>query len=159
MGKKLKKNNGFLEKYSPIKILKNVSTSKILLGIFMIFMNIGSRYIELRLTNGQEMILKNIAREVLIFTISFIATKDLLTSFAITAVFIILANFVFNEKSKYSILPEKYKKLASMIDTNKDKVISEEEVNKAYEVLNKARGQIDNYKKLEKIEAFNNISK
>jgi hypothetical protein len=105
------------------------------------------------------MILKNIAREVLIFTISFIATKDLLTSFAITAVFIILANFVFNEKSKYSILPEKYKKLASMIDTNKDKVISEEEVNKAYEILNKARGQIDNYKKLEKIEAFNNISK
>ncbi len=46
-----------------------------------------------------------------------------------------------------------------MIDTNKDKVISEEEVNKAYEILNKARGQIDNYKKLEKIEAFNNISK
>ena len=141
------------------KMLTNLSTSKLLLGLLMIFMNIGSRYIELRLTNGQEMILKNIAREALIFTISFIATKDLLMSFIITGIFIILANFVFNEKSNYSILPEKYKKLASMIDTNKDKIISDDEINKAYAILSKARGQIDNYKKLEKIEAFNNISK
>jgi hypothetical protein len=80
-------------------------------------------------------------------------------SFIITGIFIILANFVFNEKSNYTILPEKYKKLASMIDTNKDKVISDDEINKAYTILSKARGQIDNYKKLEKIEAFNNISK
>jgi hypothetical protein len=159
MNNQYKNFNNFLKKYDPIKILQNVSTSKILLGVFMIFMNIGSRYIELKLTNGQEMILKNIAREVLIFTISFIATKDLIISFIITGVFIILANFVFNEKSKYNILPEKYKKLASIIDTNKDKIISDDEINKAYDILNKARGQIDNYKKLEKIEAFNNISK
>ena len=152
------KYNNIFKKYSITKILENLSTSKLLLGILMIFMNIGSRYIELKLTNGQEMILKNIAREALIFTISFIATKDLLTSFAITAVFIILANFVFNEKSKYNILPEKYKKLASIIDTNKDKIISEDEINKAYDILSKARGQNDNYKKLEKIEAFNNIN-
>jgi uncharacterized membrane protein (DUF485 family) len=159
MNNQYKNFNNFLKKYDPIKILQNISTSKILLGVFMIFMNIGSRYIELKLTNGQEMILKNIAREVLIFTISFIATKDLIISFIITGVFIILANFVFNEKSKYNILPEKYKKLASIIDTNKDKIISDDEINKAYDILNKARGQIDNYKKLEKIEAFNNISK
>lgn len=153
------KNFKILETFDITKTLANLSTSKLLLGLLMIFMNIGSRYIELRLTNGQEMILKNIAREALIFTISFIATKDLLMSFIITGVFIILANFVFNEKSNYSILPEKYKKLASMIDTNKDKVISDEEINKAYDILSKARGQIDNYKKLEKVEAFNNISK
>lgn len=147
------------KKYNLTTMLAKLSTSKLLLGLFMIFMNIGSRYIELKLTSGQEMILKNIAREALIFTISFVATKDLLMSFIITGVFIILANFVFNEKSNYSILPEKYKKLASMIDTNKDKIISDEEINKAYEILSKARGQIDNYKKMEKIEAFNNISK
>jgi len=147
------------KKLSLTKVLENLSTSKLLLGLVMIFMNIGSRYIELKLTSGQEMILKNIAREVLIFTISFIATKDLLTSFIITGIFIILANFIFNERSKYNILPEKYNKLASIIDTNKDKIISDDEINKAYDVLSKARGQIDNYKKLQKIEAFNNIIK
>jgi len=158
MGKKYKKIKGFFEKYSLIRILKNVSTSKILLGIFMIFMNIGSRYIELKLTKGQEMILKNIAREVLIFTIVFVATKDLIISFIITGIFIILADFIFNEKSKYSILPEKYKKLASLIDTNNDNVISENEINKAYDILKKARGQIDNYNKIKTIESFNNMN-
>ena len=138
--------------------MRDLGTNKLLIGVFMIFMNIGSRYIELKLTKGQEMILKNIAREVLIFTIAFINTKDLIISFIITGIFIILANFVFNEKSKYSILPEKYKKLASLIDTNNDNVISENEINKAYDILKKARGQIDNYNKIKTLESFNNMN-
>jgi hypothetical protein len=147
----------FLKKYKFDIFMNDLGTNKLLIGVFMIFMNIGSRYIELKLTKGQEMILKNIAREILIFTIAFVATKDLIMSFTITAIFIILANFVFNEKSKYSILPEKYKKLASLIDTNNDNVISENEINKAYDILKKARGQIDNYNKIKTIESFNNI--
>jgi len=147
----------FLKKYKFDIFMRDLGTNKLLIGVFMIFMNIGSRYIELKLTKGQEMILKNIAREVLIFTIAFIHTKDLIISFVITGIFIILANFVFNEKSKYSILPEKYKKLASLIDTNNDNVISENEINKAYDILKKARGQIDNYNKIKTIESFNNI--
>jgi uncharacterized membrane protein (DUF485 family) len=153
-----KNYKNFLKKYKFDIFMRDLGTNKLLIGIFMIFMNIGSRYIELKLTKGQEMILKNIAREVLIFTIVFVATKDLIISFIITGIFIILANFVFNEKSKYSILPEKYKKLASLIDTNNDNVISENEINKAYDILKKARGQIDNYNKIKTIESFNNIN-
>ena len=148
----------FLKNYKFDIFMRDLGTNKLLIGIFMIFMNIGSRYIELKLTKGQEMILKNIAREVLIFTIVFVATKDLIISFIITGIFIILADFIFNEKSKYSILPEKYKKLASLIDTNNDNVISENEINKAYYILKKARGQIDNYNKIKTIESFNNMN-
>ena len=148
----------FLKKYKFDIFMRDLGTNKLLIGVCMIFMNIGSRYIELKLTKGQEMILKNIAREVLIFTIAFIHTKDLIISFVITGIFIILANFVFNEKSKYSILPEKYKKLASLIDTNNDNVISENEINKAYDILKKARGQIDNYNKIKTLESFNNMN-
>ena len=153
-----KKYKDILKKYKLDKFLEDVGTNKLIVGLVMIFMNIGSRYIELRLTNSQEMILKNIAREVLIFTIAFINTKDLILSFIITGIFIILANFVFNEKSKYNILPEKYKKLSSIIDTNKDKIVSDEEINNAYEILKKARDQIDNYNKLNVLESFNNIN-
>ena len=148
----------FLKKHKFDIFMRDLGTNKLLIGVFMIFMNIGSRYIELKLTKGQEIILKNIAREVLIFTIAFIHTKDLIISFIITGVFIILANFIFNEKSKYSILPEKYKKLASLIDTNNDNVISENEINKAYDILKKARGQIDNYNKIKTLESFNNMN-
>lgn len=153
-----KKYKKLLKKYKLDKFLEDFGTNKLIVGLVMIFMNIGSRYIELRLTNGQEMILKNIAREVLIFTIAFVNTKDLILSFIITGIFIILANFVFNEKSKYNILHDKYKKLASIIDTNKDKIISDEEINNAYEILKKARDQIDNYNKLNVLESFNNMN-
>jgi len=147
-----------LEKYGLNKFLEDLSTNKLVIGILMLFMNIGSRYIELRLTSGQEMILKNIAREILIFTIAFVYTKDIIISFIITGIFIILANFVFNEKSKYNIIPEKYKKIVSILDTNNDKVISDNEINKAYEILKKARGQIDNYNKIKVLESFNNMN-
>jgi|UniRef100_A0A6C0H423 hypothetical protein len=148
----------FLKKNKFDIFMRNIETNKLLIGVFMIFMNIGSRYIELRLTKGQEMVLKNIAREVLIFTIAFVATKDLILSFIITCIFIILANFVFNEKCKFCILPDKYKNLASLIDTDKDNIISENEINKAYDTLKKARGQIDNYKKIKTLESFNNMN-
>ena len=46
-----------LEKYRLNKFLEDLSTNKLVIGILMLFMNIGSRYIELRLTSGQEMIL------------------------------------------------------------------------------------------------------
>ena len=148
----------FLKKYKFDIFMRDLGTNKLLVGVFMIFMNIGSRYIELKLTKGQEMILKNIAREVLIFTIAFVATKDLIMSFIITCIFIILANFVFNEKCKFCILPDKYKTLTSIIDTNKDNIISENEINKAYDTLKKARGQIDDYNKIKTLESFNNKS-
>ena len=130
-----------LKKYKFDIFMRDLETNKLLIGIFMIFMNIGSRYIELRLTKGQEMILKNISREILIFTIAFIHTKDLIIAFIITGIFIILANFVFNEK-----------------DSNQDNIISENEINKAYDTLKKARGQIDNYNKIKTIESFNNMN-
>jgi ABC-type multidrug transport system fused ATPase/permease subunit len=126
-------------KFSLTNFLENLSTSKLFIGLMMIFMNLGSRFIELKLTKGQEMIFKNIAREVLIFTIAFMGSRDLIIAFIITAVFIILSNFVFNENSKYCILPESYRKLESVIDSNGDGKVSQEELDKAYEILRKAK--------------------
>ena len=40
------------------------------------------------------MIIKNIAREVLIFTIAFMGSRDIVVALGLTAVFIILSNFV-----------------------------------------------------------------
>jgi hypothetical protein len=69
----------------------------------------------------------------------FVGTKDIILSIIVTAAFIILANTVFHEDSKYCILPEKYKKIKNLIDKNNDNIITNDEVNKAYEILNKVR--------------------
>ena len=150
-----------LKKYNLLGAINNLrddlNTNKILAGFIMIAMNIGTRYIDLKLTKGQELLLKNIAREVLIFTIAFINTKDIVTSIIITLIFIIMANFLLNEESDYNILPSKYKKLAITSDVN-DKIISDSDINNAYETLKKAKQQINNYNKLNLIESFNNVS-
>lgn len=124
-----------------LSFFENLSTSKLFLGIMMIFMNLGSRYIEIKLTKGQEMIIKNIAREVLIFTIAFMGSRDIVVALGLTAVFIILSNFIFNENSKYCLLPKKYKKLENLIDTNGDGEISKDELERAYKILEKAKIQ------------------
>jgi hypothetical protein len=136
--KTLKNITKYIKEFNISTFFNNISTSKLFLGLAMIFMNLGSRYIEIKLTKGQEMILKNIAREVLIFTIAFMGSRDIFIALVITAVFIILSNFVFNENSKYCLLPEKYKKLTKVIDTNNDGKVSQEELDKAYEILRRA---------------------
>ena len=132
------------EKLTLNNFLDNLSTNKLFIGLMMIFMNIGSRFIEIKLTKGQEMIFKNIAREVLIFTIAFMGSRDIVIALILTAVFIILSNFVFNENSKYCLLPASYKKLENVMDLNNDGKVSKEELEKAYEVLKKAKAQEKN---------------
>lgn len=125
-------------------ILKNgldtINNSKFVLGITMLLINIGSRYIELGFTKTQEQALRNgLGRELLIFSIVFMATHDIVTSIVMTASFIILSDYLFNENSKLCVLPERLKKIAEMVDENNDNIISPEEEKKAIEVLRKAQ--------------------
>ena len=135
-----KKNN----KFKPTNMLqklndytKSVSSNKLFIGAMMIFMNIGSRHIEIKLTKSQETLMKNIATEILIFTIAFIGTRDIITAIIITTIFVLLSKFVFNENSKYNILPKNYKQLEKVLDSNNDGKISEKEIENAINILKK----------------------
>jgi hypothetical protein len=86
--------------------LSLLNNSKYFAAIMMLLMNLGSRYISLELSQFHEEILsKPIVRRLLVFTIIFMATRDIKTSLILTAVFIILISGIFNEDSKYCILP------------------------------------------------------
>ena len=138
-----------------IEHINSISTSKLFIGLIIIFLNLGSRYIELKLTKGQEMMIKNVAREMLIFSIVFIGTKDIITALTLTAVFIILSNFVFNENSKYCLMPKKYKEIENLMDLDGDGVVSKEELEKAYKILEKAKNKEKNNLRLN---AINNLN-
>ena len=100
----------------------------------MIVLNIGSKYIEIDLGKNHKQLLNNkIMRRILIFTIVFIATKDILISLIVTAVFVILVLNLFNQDSPLCILPKSFIDL----DTNNDNKISDEEIIQAYERLKK----------------------
>ena len=127
------------------KITSAFNNSAFIGGLTMIILNIFSKYIELGLSKTQEEAIKNsIAREILIFTIVFVGTKDVILSIFMTAAFIILADHLFNVKSKYCIASSYLSRLEMEMDLNDDKEISEDEIEKATEVLRKAKKQKHN---------------
>jgi len=86
-------------------IFNKLNTNKILIGIAMIMFNIGSKYIVLDISKSQEQFLKNtIIRRITLFCIFFVATRDILTSFVLTACFIIFVQGLFNEDSNIAIV-------------------------------------------------------
>jgi hypothetical protein len=58
--------------------LNYINESKILAGLVMLAVNIGSKYIEINFTKFQEHYLRNtLIREMLIFSLIFMATHDI----------------------------------------------------------------------------------
>lgn len=118
---------------------KNLNESKLLAGLAMIILNIFSKYVEINLNKSQEEYIRNtISREILLFTVIFIGTHDIIISVLMTAAFIFLSNTVFNAKSKLCLMPEKYKRLEKQLDINRDNYVSEVEIQNAKEILEKA---------------------
>ena len=148
--KNLKVNNSLENRQSnfTLDLFQNLSNNKLLIGIVAIFVNIGSRYIPINLTKNQEALLKNISTELLIFSITLLMSRDLITAILLTAAFTIMVRYVFNENSKFCILPEEYKNITNLIDSNKDGIITNEELENAKNILTKYKDQQTLYNKI-----------
>ena len=60
------------------KKLEKINTSKLVAGLALLMLNIGSKYIPLNFSENQEGYLKHgLARQMLIFSIAFMGSKDL----------------------------------------------------------------------------------
>ena len=87
-------------------VAHNINTSKFFAGFVMIMLNIGSKYITIKLSKSQEAYLRNtIARQLLIFSIIWMGTRDVLISIAMTGAFVVLTDHLFNERSPYCVIP------------------------------------------------------
>lgn len=119
-----------------------LNTSKLFAGVMMILMNIGSRYVTIKLSKSQEAYVRNnIARELLIFSICWMGTKDLIISIVLTAAFYILAEYILHEDSRFCVLPEKYKKYHMMFDMDGDGKVTKDEIKQAMDILDRAKKQ------------------
>jgi len=144
--------NNFITIYNMSKITKQIynsinslNSSKFFAGLMMIFLNIGSKFVTLNLSKSQETYLRYIiSRQVLIFAVAWMGTRDIIMSLILTSVFVILADFLTNENSKFCVMPESYKKLHNLIDKNNDGVLSEEEIAQSIKILEKAKKEKHN---------------
>ena len=114
--------------------------SKFFAGIIMILLNIGSKFITIQFSKSTEEYLKaNVTKQILVFSMAWMGTRDIYIALVLTAVFTILSDHLFNEESPYCVVPEKYKVLNKLVDTNQDGVVSEQELNSAISILEKAK--------------------
>lgn len=126
----------------PFEIIGRLNNSKYFTGIIMIMLNIGSRFVEIKLSDSMEEYIKyNVAREVLIFSMAWMGTRDIIVALLLTASFVVLSDFLLNAKSNLCILPNKNKYLK--VDKNKDGIITDVEINQAIQLLEKAKKQKD----------------
>ncbi len=119
-------------------VAHNINTSKFFAGFVMIMLNIGSKYITIKLSKSQEAYLRNtIARQLLIFSIIWMGTRDVLISIAMTGAFVILTDHLFNERSPYCVIPGHLRNYEELLDDDKDGHVTSEEVENAKRVLEK----------------------
>ena len=125
------------------KTLHQLNNSKYLLGMMLILLNIGSKFIDLRLNDYHEKLMRDtIGKELLVFAITFVGTRDISISLVVTSVFFILNDYLFNEYSDYCLVPKKYRlSLKNAIDTNNNNTIDQKEIEYAINILNQAKKQ------------------
>ena len=133
--------------------VSELNNSAIFAGLVMLIMNVGSKYVQLNLSESTEEYLKHILKkEILVFAIAWMGTRNIYYSLIITACFIIIADHLTNEESEYCILPQHIRERNKETGEVKKSTefVSDIEINRAIGVLEKAKRQ----KEREKNEAL-----
>tara|TARA_Y100000389_G_C17469100_1_gene528637 strand:- start:2370 stop:2837 length:468 start_codon:yes stop_codon:yes gene_type:complete len=129
----MKKKNK--SKSKMFQYLYKLNNSKFFAGVIMLIMNIGSKYISIELSKSQEDYIKyTIGRQILIFAILWMGTRDIVISLVLTCIFILFADYLFNDTSYFCILPNK-----NVTAEKENKPITKKEINDAINVLKEAR--------------------
>lgn len=86
---------------SPVDaILQVFNTNPYFIGLMMLILNLGGRFIGMEVTKKQEQFLQHPwVRRGLIFTVLFVATRNLWVAFWMTIIVVLLLGYLFNENS------------------------------------------------------------
>lgn len=125
------------------KVFKNLNDSKLFAALGLLVLNIGSKHVDLEFTPAQMEILKHtITKQVLIFSIAWMGSKDVYTSLIVTCGYLLVFELLLNKNSSINVLPEHLKRLEAEIDTNNNGVIEEKELEKAIDIIKKYKSAI-----------------
>jgi hypothetical protein len=119
--------------------VKALNESKIFAGVMIIIINIASKFVTFKVSKTVESYLKfNFSRDVLVFAITWMGTRDIYIAIGMTCLFIFIADYLLNENSMLCCLPKSVvtKQVAKLNDQSK--MPTQEDIIKAKLVLEKA---------------------
>jgi hypothetical protein len=133
-----------------------LNNSKFFAGIIMILLNIGSKFITIQFSKSTEEYMKfTLSKQILVFAMAWMGTRDIYVALGLTAVFTILSEHLFNEESTLCIVPHDFRVLHKLADSNNDGVVSETEIAGAIAVLEKAKREKQKKAQKEAFTKFN----
>jgi uncharacterized membrane protein len=124
--------------------IQAVNNSKIFAGLMIITLNIVSKFANFKLSKTLEAYFKyTFSRQILVFAIAWMGTRDIYIATFITIVFVICTEYLFHEESMFFVLPNDFKDYhVSLLDNENNKdVVTEDDVRKAKDILEKAKTQ------------------
>ena len=100
----------------------DLNTSKMFAGLMIIVLNIASKFVTFKFGKTTEMYLKyTFSRQILIFAMAWMGTRDIYIATGLTLIFIVLFDFLFNENSSLCVLPNELKEYYQNIEMRKVK--------------------------------------
>jgi hypothetical protein len=118
-----------------------INNSKIFAGLMIITLNVVSKFVNIKLSKTMEAYFKyTFSRQILVFAIAWMGTRDIYVALFITCCFIIVTEYLFHEESDYFILSEEFRDYHIGLLDN-DPEVTEEDVRKAKAILEKAKKQ------------------
>jgi hypothetical protein len=90
---------------SPLdSFLQIFNTNPYFIGMMMLILNLGGRFISLEVTKKQEQFLQHPwVRRILIFTVLFVATRNIWVAFWTTVTVVLFLGYLFNENSSLCV--------------------------------------------------------
>lgn len=112
-------------------MLMMLNQNKVLWGISMLLLNIGSRYVLADLGKSHDYILSNqVVKKIVVMAMFFVATRDILTSFLLTISYILIIDGILHEKRSYCLLPK-----SVLESVNQTKPVSDEDYQRARNLI------------------------
>jgi hypothetical protein len=146
--KSMKDTNSFMKFFNFLHDnVQAINNSKIFAGLMIITLNIVSKFANIKLSKTLEAYFKyTFSRQILVFVIAWMGTRDIYIALFITLIFIICTEYLFHEDSMFFVLTEEFKDYHISLlenENNPDGIseddISQEDIKKCQAILKKAK--------------------
>jgi hypothetical protein len=85
--------------------LNALNGNKIVWGVSMIILNMGSKYVIGDLGKTHELLMKNeLFKKIILMAMFFVATRDVIISFLLTVLYIIVVDGILHEKRNFAVI-------------------------------------------------------
>jgi len=123
--------------------VQSVNNSKIFAGVMIIVLNIGSKFVTFKFSKPFEAYLKyTFSRQVLVFAIAWMGTRDIYIALLMTLLFTIFTEVFFHDESPFCVFSSEFCDYhTDLLDNATNEKITEEDVRKARDVLERAKKQ------------------